>query len=92
MEKLISWVKNNMDKVCHFLVCTLIVLIVYGVLGGLFNIPFITSIIAGVIVGMIIGVAKEVYDNKHGGIFDIYDIVADTCGCLFGVLVSLLFI
>ena len=90
MNKLLGWIKNNLDKVCHFLVCTLIVIVVCGLMNNLIGISFIVSLITSIIITIIIGIAKEIYDSHTGGIFDKMDLLADLCGCLFGILLSIL--
>jgi hypothetical protein len=36
-----------------------------------------------------IGTGKEVYDKKHGGIFDWWDLVCDEVGGTLGILISI---
>lgn len=90
MNKLFAWIKSNLDKVCHFLVCTLIVIVVCGLMNNMFGISFVISLISSVIITIIIGVGKEWFDKLNGGTFDKMDLVADLCGCLFGILLSIL--
>ena len=89
-NKLLSWIKNNLDKSCHFLVCTLIVIVVCGLMNNLIGISFIISLIVSIIITIIIGVGKEWFDKLTGGVFDKMDLLADLCGCLFGILLSIL--
>ena len=36
------------------------------------------------------GIGKEIYDSKHGGQFDHYDIISDFIGCFIAVVISAL--
>lgn len=41
---------------------------------------------------MVIGVLKEIYDSKHGGIFDKQDLAADIIGGMSGTIIGIIFI
>lgn len=77
------------DKVLHFETCFLIVLLFslscirFGMGQG--DAAWFSCVLA-----LIVGVLKEVYDSKHGGVFDGSDIGADALGAFAGVLIILI--
>lgn len=93
MKKIYNWLRDNLDKVCHFLVCTLIA-IVFGtiILHTTADVTVLVAATCGLIAGIICGVFKEVFDAYKGGIFDTKDLLADFIGSIFGALLSLLII
>lgn len=79
------------DKLLHFTVCLLLTLILYAV-GSALGLGVI-AIAPAFVITMGIGIGKEIYDRKHGGCFDHYDIVSDFIGCFLAiVLISLMLI
>lgn len=50
------------------------------------------SALVGIVIGVVIGIIKEKYDSKHGGIFDLEDLLADIAGSASGALIGTIFI
>ena len=73
-------VKVGMDKIAHFAVCAFLALAFSCFLPIWASIPLT----------MVIGVAKELYDKKKTGLFDVKDIIADALGTATGAIVWLL--
>lgn len=73
------------DKLMHFVVCLVLTLVIFiiccacGLSASIASVPAFFGAI-------IVGVCKEVYDSKHGGVFDHYDIVADFLGAFLGII------
>ena len=65
------------DKLMHFC-CWFIGTVILGMLFGMWT---------AFIIMVILGIAKEVYDHYNNGVADIWDLVADLGGILFGLLV-----
>lgn len=91
-NKLIVWTRQNIDKVCHYLVCLLISLLTILTMTMIIGIPAWISGIVGCIASIIIGVLKEIYDSKHGGIFDKKDLTFDIIGSMSGTVIGIIFI
>lgn len=91
-DKLVKWAREDIDKICHYLACTLISLIITLTLGLIFGATLWLSALIGIVIGIIIGVIKEIYDSKHGGIFDLEDLLADIAGSASGTLIGTIFI
>lgn len=91
-NKLIVWARQNIDKVCHYLVCLLISLLTILTMSMLMGVSTWISGIVGFIITVIIGILKEVYDSKHGGIFDKRDLTADIIGGISGTVIGVIFI
>lgn len=95
MSKILAWLNCNMDKVCHFCVCTVISLVFGAII--FHTTAGATALIGGacgLIAAFIIGFMKEVYDGFIGeGTFDLKDLLADTLGGIVGAaLLMLLFV
>lgn len=91
MIKLYKWLNANIDKVCHFLVCTLIAILFSALI--LHTTPtatVLTAAICGFIASVICGLLKEVFDTYMGGYIDVHDLNADLCGAVFGTIIVLL--
>lgn len=79
------------DKWIHFIACLLITQISFVVFHAC-RLSLIFAFVA-FLIGLGAGVAKEIYDNKHGGCFDPYDVAADFAGAWLGiVIISLMLI
>lgn len=91
-NKLIVWARQNIDKVCHYLVCLLISLLTILTMSMLMGVSTWISGIVGFIITVIIGILKEVYDSKHGGIFDKRDLTANIIGGISGTVIGVIFI
>lgn len=91
-DKIVKWAREDIDKICHYLVCTLISLLITLTLGLIFGITLWISALVGIVIGVIIGVLKENYDSKHEGIFDLEDLLADIAGSASGALIGTIFI
>lgn len=95
MNKIITWLNGNMDKVCHFCIC-LVIAIVFGAI--IFHTTVGATAIAaatcGLIAAFIVGLIKEVCDTLFlGGVFGLKDLFADTIGGMVGaILLVLLFV
>lgn len=63
----------------------LIATYIITLLGSIYSVPI------GVLIAATLSVAKEIYDEKHGGEFSMIDILGDTIGILLGI-VTVLFI
>lgn len=72
------------DKYVHYIACLLITLFVYaiGTACGLGT----WVVIPAAVLAVGAGFCKEKYDQKHGGIFDHYDIMADFFGMFTAVV------
>ena len=73
------------DKWIHFILCFLITQVSFAIchacgLGVAWVFPTF-------LLGLGAGIAKEVYDSKHGGQFDRFDLAADFIGAWLGVIV-----
>lgn len=73
------------DKWIHFIACYLITQVSFAIchacgLGVIYVAP-------AFILGFGAGVAKEIYDSKHGGTFDRFDLAADFIGAWLAVIV-----
>lgn len=92
MLKLYKWLNANIDKVCHFLVCTLITILFSAlILHTTATATVLTAAICGFIASVIWGLLKEVLDDTYmGGYIDVHDIIADLCGAVFGTIIVLL--
>lgn len=75
LRYIVTFVRNNPDKICHFIV---------GFLIGLFLFPYIG--IYGVLVGGGIGILKEIYDKLTHGKFDLMDFIYTFTGSFIGFL------
>ena len=79
------------DKVAHFvvsLVLTIVLAIVIKSIEG----TAVSGVLCGIyaaIATICVGVGKEIWDKFKGTGFDIYDLAADSLGCLFAVAFSL---
>lgn len=91
-NKLIVWSRQNIDKICHYLVCLLISLVIILSMNMLIGVSLWLSGIIGLAISMVIGVLKEIYDSKHGGIFDKQDLAADIIGGMSGTIIGIIFI
>lgn len=91
-NKLIICLRQNIDKVCHYLVCLLISLLTILTMTMIIGITAWISGIIGFIISGIIGILKEAYDSKHGGIFDKKDLLADIIGGISGTIIGIVFI
>lgn len=72
------------DKWIHFIICCLITQVSFSIfhacgLGAAW-------VIVAFLLGLGAGVAKEIYDAKHGGTFDRFDLAADFIGAWLGVI------
>lgn len=76
------------DKIVHFTVCLVLTLLLYAI-GSACGLGVI-AIAPAFFLTMGIGILKEVYDSKHNGKFDHYDIVSDFLGCFLAVVISAL--
>lgn len=86
LTQFISLIGN--DKLLHFTVCLLLTLILYAI-GSALGLGVI-AIAPAFVITMGAGIGKEIYDSKHGGQFDHYDIVSDFVGCFIAVVISAL--
>lgn len=91
-NKLIVWTRQNIDKVCHYLVCLLISLLTILTMSMLMGVSTWISGMIGFLFSVMIGILKEVYDSKHGGIFDKKDLLADITGSVSGTVIGVIFI
>ena len=70
------------DKKLHFIVSVLLLLMFIPLFGMITETPLICSIIATFTIGII----KEIYDHYFGSFFSWGDILANTLGIIFGML------
>lgn len=90
MNKFFDWISNNLDKICHFLTCALIVIIIGVIFAeNLFGCSLLLSLAIGTSVSIIIGILKEIIDLIRYGNFDLKDILADVIGTIFGCVLSM---
>lgn len=76
------------DKILHFLVCAVITFVV-TLLFFIANATFVISALAGVIASTAAGWGKEFGDKVNpNNKWDWKDIIADSLGTLFGIIVS----
>lgn len=91
MNKIFNWIAKNLDKICHFLASSLIVVVFCGILTNVFNLTFILSIIISTIFTIVVGVSKELIDKYcRSGIFDKNDLLADLIGLTFGIIILII--
>lgn len=89
MKRIIEALANiGKDKWIHFILCFLITQVSFAIchacgLSAAWVIP-------AFLLGIGSGIAKEVYDSKHGGIFDRFDLTADFIGALLAIIIILL--
>ena len=77
------------DKLLHFIVSQDVTLFIASVLIA-FNIKVIVVSALAFIITFVIGYIKEYYDSKHGGVFDLFDLIADTLGAFIALIVILM--
>ena len=77
------------DKLLHFIVSQNVNLFIASVLIE-FNIKVIVVSALAFIITFVIGYIKEYYDSKHGGVFDLFDLIADTLGAFIALIVILM--
>lgn len=73
------------DKWIHFILCFLITQVCFAICHAC-ELSAVCAIPA-FLLGLGSGVAKEVYDSKHGGIFDRFDLTADFIGALLAIII-----
>lgn len=77
------------DKLLHFIVSQNVALFIASVLIA-FNVKVIIVSALAFIITFAIGFIKEYYDSKHGGVFDLFDLVADTLGAFIALVAILM--
>ena len=80
LRRIYIWLARHIDKVAHFSVSGLLV----------FAFDKFLPIWAALSLVVIIGIAKELYDAKMGGKFEIKDILADLLGVAIATLIILI--
>lgn len=81
--------KIAFDKLVHFLVCTLIAVVLCGIFSKGCAMGHDVTIGAAFGITFAIGIGKEWYDkNWKGGAFSLADLLADFLGAIAGVIVS----
>lgn len=80
------------DKLKHFFACMTLVFCISLTLFLTFGVIAELSLVFGVITSALISLAKEIYDvvkpNPTG--FDVDDLIADSFGALFGVILFII--
>ena len=74
------------DKWMHFSLSLVLCLLLYAI-ASIFGLGAI-ALIPAFIITMTVGVIKELYDKKHGGVFDHNDIAADFIGCFVAIVIA----
>jgi hypothetical protein len=64
------------DKIDHFIVWTLLTLVLKQCL----------NLIFAILIALMLGIIKEIYDHIKNKRFSIGDLIADCCGILVGIL------
>lgn len=77
------------DKLLHFIVSENVTLFIAYVLIA-FNIKAIVASALSFIITFAIGYIKEYYDSKHGGVFDLFDLISDTLGAFVALILILM--
>lgn len=80
LHRIYTWFANRIDKVAHFSVSGLLV----------FAFDKFLPIWAALSIVLVLGIAKELYDAKKGGKFEIKDILADLLGVATALIIILL--
>jgi VanZ family protein len=71
----------TIDKFYHVLIEFVITFLITYIL-TIVGVEYATDI--AILTGIVLGVGKEHYDETHGGIFDVYDLMADFIGIAIG--------
>lgn len=92
MKKFIEWlVKVDADKLLHFIVCMLIVLVVARIDTLVWQSGILLAVAIGGIVAVVIGLIKELVDFFTEKNFDVGDLLADIAGAVAGMVLAILF-
>lgn len=93
MNKIINFISNHLDKVCHWSITIIIVMVCTKLLYTYTNnIPFINADTAGMLVGILANIVKEVFDYIRKNQFEINDILFGTLGAITGFLLSFIYL
>lgn len=92
MNKILTWIRQNMDKLCH-VSFSIIISVIFSIVfyRTTMNCTIPLAALCGILGTVLIGVLKEIFDFFAGERIDAKDLFTDVIGAISGSILFILF-